>query len=81
MWLIFHSQSDAPSGCDVRGQGGGGIMCLINDMSCSYRFNNLPGITRLLQYPLKKSNDLLELGIISDGFHFEVISVFVCPYK
>jgi hypothetical protein len=48
--------------------------------------NTLPGLTRLLhdpglQHPLKKSNDLLELGIISDGLHFEEISVFVCSYK
>jgi hypothetical protein len=61
-------------------------MCLINDISCSYRFATLPGLTRLLhdpglQHPLRKSNDLLELGIISDSLHFEEISVFVWSYK
>jgi hypothetical protein len=41
MWSIFHPHSNAPSGCDVRGQGGGGVMCLIKDVSCSYRFTTL----------------------------------------
>ena len=46
----------------------------------------MPGLTRPLRdpnlkYPLKISNDLLELGFIWDGLHFEDISVFVFPYK
>jgi hypothetical protein len=62
-------------------------MCLINDISCFLPFcNTPPGLTRLLhdsgrQYPLKKSNDLLELGVISDDLHLGDISMFFCPYK
>ena len=81
VWLIFHPQSNAPSCCDIRGQKGGGG-------AEGYMFDQryMPGLTRPLRdpnlkYPLKISNDLLELGFIWDGLHFEDISVFVFPYK
>jgi hypothetical protein len=55
-------------------------MCFINDISCSYRFATLclalqGYFMTLACSTLKKSNDLLELGIISYSLHFEEISV------